>query len=287
MTQRRGRPRHPDILTPAEWRVLEQVRAGRANPEIAEELGLSLNTVKYHLSNILAKLDLPDREALRRWDGRPRRRWGWLVLGGWSATRAAGAVSLGIVIAGVVIGVTALAQGEQVGPPSPSATTIPRTYAAATEPTDSDGTLPSVPDLASAPSSFPSPLLRVCAVEEVDPEPLTIGRRLPDNPDQTAPPPTIVGGYYRVTDDGCVRHRPAVDMAAGTRLGNVPSDRVRFLLVECRVWPQQIEPPIEEWAVGLEPLYSGSDPTYDILYRIVEAPSDGIVFANCGVALRN
>jgi hypothetical protein len=57
--------------------------------------------------------------------------------------------------------------------------------------------------------------------------------------------------------------------------------------LECRVSPQQIEPEIEEWAVGLEPLYSGSDPTYDILYHIVEAPSDGIVFTNCGVALRN
>ena len=31
----RGRPRHPDVLTPAEWRVLEQLREGGTNAEIA------------------------------------------------------------------------------------------------------------------------------------------------------------------------------------------------------------------------------------------------------------
>ncbi|NIR62070.1 MAG: helix-turn-helix transcriptional regulator, partial [Gammaproteobacteria bacterium] len=40
----RGRPPHPDVLTPAEWRVLEHVRDGRSNAEIAERLGLSLHT---------------------------------------------------------------------------------------------------------------------------------------------------------------------------------------------------------------------------------------------------
>ena len=38
---RRGRPRHPDILTPAEWRVLEELRDGGTNAEIAARLGLS------------------------------------------------------------------------------------------------------------------------------------------------------------------------------------------------------------------------------------------------------
>ena len=28
---RRGRPRHPDVLTPAEWRVLGQLREGKGN----------------------------------------------------------------------------------------------------------------------------------------------------------------------------------------------------------------------------------------------------------------
>lgn len=52
--RRRGRPPHPDVLTPAEWRVLEEVRGGYSNAEIAVRLGLSPNTVKTHLSRIMA-----------------------------------------------------------------------------------------------------------------------------------------------------------------------------------------------------------------------------------------
>ena len=43
---RRGRPRHPDVLTPGEWRVLEALRDGGTNAEIAARLGLSADTVK-------------------------------------------------------------------------------------------------------------------------------------------------------------------------------------------------------------------------------------------------
>ena len=66
-----GRPAHPDVLTPAEWRVLEQVRAGRTNQEIAEHLGVSHNTVKTHVSNMLAKLDVEHRHELAVWQGTP------------------------------------------------------------------------------------------------------------------------------------------------------------------------------------------------------------------------
>ena len=78
MPSRIGRPPHPDVLTPAEWRVLEHVREGRPNAEIAVRLGISVNTVRYHVSNMLAKLDQPDRHALAAWDGEPRERFGWL-----------------------------------------------------------------------------------------------------------------------------------------------------------------------------------------------------------------
>ena len=61
---RGGRPRHPDVLTPAEWRVLEALRDGGTNAEIGARLGLRLDTVKYHISNMLAKLELRDRRAL-------------------------------------------------------------------------------------------------------------------------------------------------------------------------------------------------------------------------------
>ncbi|MYH67451.1 MAG: helix-turn-helix transcriptional regulator [Dehalococcoidia bacterium] len=63
---RDGRPRHPDILTPGEWRVLEELRKGGTNAEIAVWLGISPDAVKYHLSNMLGKLDLHDPPRSRR-----------------------------------------------------------------------------------------------------------------------------------------------------------------------------------------------------------------------------
>ena len=71
---RGGRPRHPDVLTPAEWRVLEALRDGGTNAGIGARLGLSLDTVKYHISNMLAKLELRDRRALASWRPDPERR---------------------------------------------------------------------------------------------------------------------------------------------------------------------------------------------------------------------
>src|SRR5690242_10520751 len=66
---RRGRPPHADILTPAEWRVLEHLRQGQTNAEIAVRLGITPDGVKFHVSNMLAKLNLPDRAALAAWEG--------------------------------------------------------------------------------------------------------------------------------------------------------------------------------------------------------------------------
>ncbi len=77
---RRGRPRHPDVLTPAEWRVLDALREGGTNAEIAARLGISSNTVRYHVSNMLAKLELRDRRALAAWrPDTPRRRLGGVL----------------------------------------------------------------------------------------------------------------------------------------------------------------------------------------------------------------
>ncbi len=74
MTRRgRGRPRHPDVLTPAEQRVLDELRKGGTNVEIAVRLGVSPDAVKYHISNMLGKLDLPDRHQLAAWQPGRRR----------------------------------------------------------------------------------------------------------------------------------------------------------------------------------------------------------------------
>ena len=66
---KRGRPPHDDQLTPAEWRVVEAVRHGLSNSQIAARRGISLDAVKFHVANILQKLGLNNRGELRRWTG--------------------------------------------------------------------------------------------------------------------------------------------------------------------------------------------------------------------------
>jgi DNA-binding NarL/FixJ family response regulator len=50
-----------DSLTPAEEAVYAELQVGYTNHEIAERLGVSINTVKYHLSAIFAKLGVSNR----------------------------------------------------------------------------------------------------------------------------------------------------------------------------------------------------------------------------------
>ena len=60
-----------DPLTPREHEVLELLARGMSNTDIASELAVSANTVKYHVSSVLAKLDAGSRseatwQAVRR-----------------------------------------------------------------------------------------------------------------------------------------------------------------------------------------------------------------------------
>ena len=76
----RGRPPHAGILTPAEQRVLEELRRGGTNVEIAVRLGLSPETVKTHIASMLAKLRLNDRHTLSSWrPDRERKRFPGLL----------------------------------------------------------------------------------------------------------------------------------------------------------------------------------------------------------------
>ena len=71
-------PAHLDIeaLTPREEEILRWLARGRSNKAIAAELGLSDNTVKYHVSAILAKLGAESRtEAVA-----VAARRGWVML---------------------------------------------------------------------------------------------------------------------------------------------------------------------------------------------------------------
>jgi DNA-binding NarL/FixJ family response regulator len=51
----------PNALTPREMEVLGRIALGETNRQIAEELHISLSTVKRHLERILSKLGVSDR----------------------------------------------------------------------------------------------------------------------------------------------------------------------------------------------------------------------------------
>ena len=49
--------------------MVDAVRHGLSNPEIAARRRISLDAVKFHVANAPRKLDLADRGELRRWNG--------------------------------------------------------------------------------------------------------------------------------------------------------------------------------------------------------------------------
>ena len=105
---KRGRPKHPDILTPREWEVLALLRESLSNDEIAQRLGISLAGAKYHVSEILGKLGVASREEAARWAPSERPRWAgaaapiaWVwrkASFSWLATGAAGVAAVLVVV---------------------------------------------------------------------------------------------------------------------------------------------------------------------------------------------
>ena len=68
MSRRQGpaaeRRRHATpTLTPRQWELLRLVAAGHINTQIARRLGVSDGTVRIHLQNIYARLQVPSRTA--------------------------------------------------------------------------------------------------------------------------------------------------------------------------------------------------------------------------------
>ena len=112
--RRRGRPKHPDILTPREWEVLALLRDRLANPEIAERLGITRDAVKYHVSEILSKLGVSSREEAALWHPSERPWWAAAVAAvGAAVSRfslVAKAIAIGASLA-VLAGLALLAYG--------------------------------------------------------------------------------------------------------------------------------------------------------------------------------
>lgn len=64
----RPRPNHPvEALTEREEEVVLTVARGRTNPEIADELHISLSTVKTHLAAVMTKLNARNRVEIAMW----------------------------------------------------------------------------------------------------------------------------------------------------------------------------------------------------------------------------
>lgn len=179
----RGRPAYPG-LTPAEERVLDGVRRGLSNEQIAAELGVSWTTVKYHVANILGKLNVESREDLVEGldNSAARGRW-WHLTGAGAATRPRPRAVVATTAAFAVVGALAVAlltsatggRVEQArgGAPSPGitrASPAPSTPASVTPiPTATEAPAPGVAALLARPLDLPR-------VAPGEPCPVTPGR---------------------------------------------------------------------------------------------------------------
>jgi LuxR family maltose regulon positive regulatory protein len=60
-------PGHIPILSPRQAQIRGKIASGHSNQEIAEDLGISLHTVKTHSSKIYKKLSAPNRLQAVLW----------------------------------------------------------------------------------------------------------------------------------------------------------------------------------------------------------------------------
>jgi Tol biopolymer transport system component/DNA-binding CsgD family transcriptional regulator len=103
---RRGRPPHPEVLTPREQEVLDLLRRGLTNEQIAERLGISRDGAKFHVSQILSRLGVTTRHEAALWDAATHQPW-------WKKAMAVlpfpGSLKLGAKIAGGAVVASAVA----------------------------------------------------------------------------------------------------------------------------------------------------------------------------------
>ena len=80
--------------------MLELLRAGASNAQIAERLGITERTAKFHVSEILSKLGVTSREEAAAVALPERRRW-WAAWPLWA--RIAGAATVAAAAAGLAV----------------------------------------------------------------------------------------------------------------------------------------------------------------------------------------
>ncbi|HWO73100.1 MAG TPA: helix-turn-helix transcriptional regulator [Dehalococcoidia bacterium] len=116
---RRGRPRYPDVLTPREQEVLDLLREGLTNEQIAARLGISLAGAKYHVSEIISKLGVSNREEAARWAQQRRRSsgiWAAVKRSGPTVSKIALAAGAAAVTLAVAVGLLASGAADYLEP---------------------------------------------------------------------------------------------------------------------------------------------------------------------------
>ena len=172
--------------------MLDELRRGGTNAEIAVRLGVSPDAVKFHISNMLAKLALEDRQQLASWErdaerSRLRALLAPAVALG-SLARPLVWAGAGTVVLAVVAAVLVIVQGNgepvPVAPlatPSPTSSTVPGTPSPQPTPLATVSPTPT-PQETAAPSPAPTPTATQTAIEYV---PLTLGEPRPLPPGAT------------------------------------------------------------------------------------------------------
>lgn len=93
----RASHRTADELTPRQREVMALMAKGRTNPEIATELGMTIDGAKWHVREILSKLGVDSREeAVRAWRQQRHGLARTLIVLGGGATAAAALVAIGL-----------------------------------------------------------------------------------------------------------------------------------------------------------------------------------------------
>jgi DNA-binding CsgD family transcriptional regulator len=132
--------------TPRQREVLSMLARGKSNAEIATALDISLQGAKWHVSEVMSKLQADTREEAadywRRYNGlAPRFARVFRGVVSLSALKWLGTVAVGAVVAAAGIAIAVVASGDGGDPPAPSITLTP-------------AALPPVPSIAEARASI-------------------------------------------------------------------------------------------------------------------------------------
>jgi len=153
------RRQHPDTLTAREREVLNLIRHGLTNEQIAQRLGISVDGAKYHVSQILSKLGVATREEAAGWRPEEGGRWFWKV--GWigAAGALAGIAALALVLSMSGGGDTVQLESEVLARRSDDRDTKPRSVASRLTTTPVEQPLPTAvaPLLGADQDSDPEP----------------------------------------------------------------------------------------------------------------------------------